>query len=100
MKIEEILNSLPSREEIAAAVGIETRSSASSAALGSVGLLSTGIVLGAGLALLFAPKVGSELRHSIADRVGAVAEQLRNGATHTDPERCAASDTAPATGCS
>lgn len=100
MKLEEILRSLPSREDIAAAVGIETRASASTAALGSVGLLGTGIVLGAGLALLFAPKVGSELRHSIADGVGAVAVRLRKGATEAGSECGEPSAMAPATGCS
>ena len=100
MKLEEILRLLPSREDIAAAVGIETRSSATSAALGSVGLVGTGMVLGAGLALLFAPKVGTELRHSIVDRVGEVAAQLRSGAALAESECRAAPEKAPATGCS
>lgn len=77
MKLEEMLRSFPSREEIASAVGLEVRPSDTASTLASFGLFGSGIIVGAGLALLFAPKVGTELRHAIADKVGAVADQLR-----------------------
>jgi gas vesicle protein len=35
------------------------------------------MILGAGLALLFAPKAGHEIRHDIAEKVGEIDEHLR-----------------------
>jgi hypothetical protein len=40
-------------------------------------LVGTGMILGAGLALLFAPKAGHEIRHDIAEKVGEIGEHLR-----------------------
>jgi hypothetical protein len=77
MKIEDILQALPSKEEIANAIGLETRTSASGDALTAFGIFGAGIILGAGLALLFAPKAGHEIRHDIAEMVGDVGEHLR-----------------------
>lgn len=74
MKIEDILQALPSREEIASAVGLEARPSASGDILTALGIFGTGMVLGAGLALLFAPKTGEEVRRDLAERLGAMAE--------------------------
>ena len=77
MKIEDILHALPSKEDIASAVGLEARSSASGDMLTAFGIFGAGIILGAGLALLFAPKAGHEIRHDIADKVGEMGEHLR-----------------------
>jgi gas vesicle protein len=35
------------------------------------------VILGAGLALLFAPKAGHEMRPDIAEKVGEIGEHLR-----------------------
>jgi gas vesicle protein len=43
-----------------------------------MGLL-TGTVLGAGLALLFAPKAGSELRNQLSEQAGSMANQASEG---------------------
>ena len=40
-------------------------------------IFGTGMILGAGLALLFAPKAGHEIRHDIAEKVGEIGEHLR-----------------------
>jgi gas vesicle protein len=40
-------------------------------------IFGTGMILGAGLALLFAPKAGHEMRHDIAEKVGEMGEHLR-----------------------
>ena len=70
MKIEDILAALPSKEDVASAIGLEARSSATGDMLTAFGIFGTGMILGAGLALLFAPKAGHEIRHDIAERVG------------------------------
>lgn len=77
MKIEDILNALPSKEDIASAVGLEARPSATGEMLTAFGIFGTGVILGAGLALLFAPKTGQEVRHDIAEKVGEIDEYLR-----------------------
>lgn len=77
MKIEDILQALPSKQDIASAVGLEARSSATGDMLTAFGIFGTGMILGAGLALLFAPKAGHEIRHDIAEKVGEIGEHLR-----------------------
>ena len=77
MKIEDILAALPSKEDIASAVGLEARSSATGDMLTAFGIFGTGMILGAGLALLFAPKAGHEIRHDIVEKVGEIGEHLR-----------------------
>lgn len=51
--------------------------------------MMTGAFIGAGIALLFAPKTGTEMRqqlgeqyHGLADRVGEHAQHLRESAQH------------------
>ena len=77
MTIDDILAALPSKEDIASAVGLEARRSPSGDMLAAFAIFGTGMILGAGLALLFAPKAGHEVRHDIAEKVGATGEHLR-----------------------
>lgn len=74
MKIEDILQALPTREDLAHLVAGETRSSGTGNMLTAFG---TGILLGAGLAMLFAPKAGSEVRRDIGHRLGELGDQLQ-----------------------
>lgn len=78
MKLEDILQSLPSKEDITNAVRIDSRPSATGEILASLGIFGTGMILGAGLALLFAPKSGQEIRHDFAEKVGEMGHQLRS----------------------
>ena len=77
MNIEDILNALPSKEDIATAVGLQPRASTSGEVLTALGIFGTGMFLGAGLALLFAPKSGHEIRRDIAETVSEIGEHLR-----------------------
>ena len=77
MRIEDILQALPSKEDIASAVGLQPRASTTGDMLTSFAIFGTGMILGAGLALLFAPKAGHEIRHDIAEKVGEIGEHLR-----------------------
>ena len=76
MKIEDILRALPSKDDITSAVGLEARSSTTGNMLTAFAIFGTGMILGAGLALLFAPKAGQEMRHDIAEKVGEIGENL------------------------
>jgi hypothetical protein len=84
MKIDDMLNALPSKEDIAAAVGLQTRSPAGDV-LTALEIFGTGMILGAGLALLFAPKPGDELRRTIADRVAGVGKHLQGNTSTASP---------------
>jgi hypothetical protein len=77
MKIEDILQALPSKEDIASAVGLQARASTTGDMLTAFAIFGTGMILGAGLALLFAPKAGHEIRHDIAEKVGEIGGHLR-----------------------
>jgi len=77
MKIEDILQALPSKEDIASAIGLEARTAPSADVFTAFGIFGAGILLGAGLALLFAPKAGHEIRQDIAEKVGEIGEHLR-----------------------
>jgi hypothetical protein len=77
MTIDDIMQALPSKEDIASAVGLQARSSPTGDMLAAFGIFGAGIVLGAGLALLFAPKAGHEIRHDIAEKMGEMGEHLR-----------------------
>jgi len=76
MKIDELLRALPSREDIIHAVGLQSQPSKSEDIVMTLGIFGTGILLGAGLALLFAPKAGAEIRRDLAKRVGEFSDRL------------------------
>jgi hypothetical protein len=82
MKIEDILAALPSKEDIAGAVGLEPQTSPSGDMLRTFGIFGAGIILGAGLALVFAPKAGDAIRHDIVEKVGEVGNKLRVEVPH------------------
>lgn len=87
MTIEDILSALPSREELARSIGRQ-RQPANGDLLPAVGAFGAGLLLGAGLALMFAPKPGSALREDIAAKVGEVRDRL--GGADADAEADAA----------
>ena len=77
MNIEDMLQALPSREDIATAIGLRARASVTGDVLAAFGIFGTGMILGAALALLFAPKAGHQIRHDIAEKVSEIGGHLR-----------------------
>lgn len=75
LRTKDLTDNLPSRDQIAEALGLATRSRATDA-LGGFGLFAVGVLVGAGLALLFAPKSGDELREDLGERVSSLREGL------------------------
>jgi hypothetical protein len=77
MKIEDMLQALPSREDIATAIGLRPQVSTTGDMLTAFGIFGTGVMLGAGLALLFATKAGHQIRHDIVEKVGELGGHFR-----------------------
>ena len=58
-------DALPSRDDVLSALGGKPADDMMS----SFGIFAAGIVLGAGLAMLFAPKPGAEIREAIGEKI-------------------------------
>lgn len=77
-----------------AAIGLQPRRTTTDYILPVIGIFGVGVLVGAGLGLMLAPKRGSELRGDIRDRARSVASRLRrrgrdeleggNSETHED----------------
>ena len=65
---------LPSTEDLIHALGLQTRRRNGSDIVSSVALFGAGLLVGAGLALLFAPSSGRELREEIGERAAALRD--------------------------
>jgi gas vesicle protein len=57
-----------SKDDILAALGLEMKSTFTSRMLGTLGIFGCGLLVGAGAALILAPKSGSELREDLGER--------------------------------
>jgi len=68
------------KDDILAALGLETKKTAAEYLLPVLGLFSAGIVVGVGVGMLFAPKSGRELRESLGKRVEEVRERAMQSA--------------------
>lgn len=66
-----------SRDDVLAAVGLQTRRTAADMVLPALGLFGVGVLLGAGLGVLFAPKSGAQTREAIGHGVGGVARRMK-----------------------
>ena len=73
MKIGDIRNY--SKDDLLEALGLETRRTAMDWVLPGLGLFATGLLVGAGLGLMLAPKSGAEMRADLADRLAAAGEK-------------------------
>jgi hypothetical protein len=69
-----LADSLPTREALINAIGLATRRSATAEIASMMSIFGAGLLVGAGLALLFAPKSGEELRRDLGDRLAATQD--------------------------
>ncbi len=58
------------KDDILKVFGVEERRSAADYILPAVGMFSVGLLVGAGLGLMLAPKSGRELRQDLQNRLG------------------------------
>jgi hypothetical protein len=64
------------KDDILAMLGLETRTSAGAWWAGTLGTFSIGLLVGAGLGLMLAPKPGRQLREDLRERLRRPAEDL------------------------
>ncbi len=63
MKLQDLKNM--DKDDFLGILGLETKHSFTNQLLGTLGTFGIGLLVGAGVALLLAPKAGSELRHDL-----------------------------------
>jgi hypothetical protein len=70
------------RDDILGALGLQSKPSAASWIMGTLGVFGLGLLCGAGMALLMAPKPGRELRRELGTRLrSALPDMPGNGRT-------------------
>jgi hypothetical protein len=73
------------RNDVLGTLGLQTKTSTTSWVLGTLSLFGLGMVIGAGVALILAPKPGSELRRDLEGRIRSVRERVSgNGQLDTN----------------
>lgn len=77
---------LPSAEDLIHALGLQARRSNGSDIVSSVALFGAGLLVGAGLALLFAPSSGRQLREEIGERVADLRDRAAAAVEPATPE--------------
>ena len=67
------------RDDILGMLGLETKSSTAGWLAGTLGTFGLGILVGAGVALMLAPRPGRELRGAIRSRLRRSSDELGEG---------------------
>ena len=83
------------KDDLLKSVGLQQYQSAAWTAIPGVALFGLGVLVGAGIGILFAPRPGHELREDLMDRVGAM--KSRHQETESDIGGATTSDIGSAT---
>ncbi len=67
------------KNDVLEVLGLETKQSTGAWLAGSLGTFGVGLLVGAGIALMLAPKPGRELREDLRDRLRRGRADLPNG---------------------
>lgn len=81
MKLHDLRNM--DKDDLLGLIGLQSKRSFTSELLGTLGTFGIGLLVGAGVALLLAPKPGRELRHDLRAKIrpGKGEEARPDGAT-------------------
>ena len=78
------------KDDILAALGLETKTGFTQRLLGTVGIFGAGLLVGAGVALMLAPKSGTELREDLGERFRKMRTRDDGTIDETDAAEAAA----------
>jgi hypothetical protein len=78
IQASDVTKNLPSSDELLRAIGLQR--ARSNDLLGGVAVFGAGMLVGAGLALLFAPSSGAEVREQLGTRLGDAKEKIGQAA--------------------
>jgi hypothetical protein len=78
MKLNDIRNL--SKDDVLGALGLQARPSLLGSVAGTLGLLGLGLIVGAGAALMIAPRPGKQLRRELGERLNGTARRLADSA--------------------
>jgi hypothetical protein len=81
MKLQDVRNL--DKDDFLGLLGLESKHSFTSQFLGTLGTFGIGVLVGAGVALLLAPKAGSELRHDLRAKLHPDGEGARPNENQT-----------------
>jgi len=80
------------RDDFLGSFGLQSRRSAAVYILPAISMFGVGILAGAGLGLMFAPRTGREMRREIGTRVSDVTNKIKQRVRRTSDEVSAAVD--------
>jgi hypothetical protein len=75
-----------SRDDILGSLGLQTRRSPAGYLLPALGMFGVGLLAGAGLGMLFAPRTGREIRRELGTRVSDMTTKLKTKMRRTKDE--------------
>jgi hypothetical protein len=64
------------KDDVLGMIGLESKTSTGAWLAGTLGTFGVGLLVGAGIALMLAPKAGTELRQDIRDKLRRTAEDV------------------------
>lgn len=73
------MSSMPSLQDLLEAAGLRSRPSTGVDVVAGMSLFAAGLLVGAGLGLLFAPSSGERLRADLSDKVTDLRDRFENG---------------------
>ena len=96
MKLQDITNM--DKNDVLGMLGLEARRSQSNRMLTTLGTFGVGLIVGAGLALLLAPKAGSDLRQNLRAKFRREGKGEAVGANGSDSATAGSPTSAPVIG--
>lgn len=92
MTTQEFTNRLPDTEDLLGYLGLTTQRSSTDMFAATTGAFTLGLVVGAAVALLYAPRSGRETRRDVGERLTSVKDRVAEAITPAaDAARTAAS---------
>jgi gas vesicle protein len=76
MTTKELTSRLPDTEDILGYLGLATQRSTSDTFAATAGAFTLGLIVGAAVALLYAPRSGQETRRDVGERLTSVKDRV------------------------